>query len=391
MNIVLKAVTVLIVGMLALLSVFAPASGQGATGTVNVQVVYCPSLWQATEIVSVTPDCSPGPGQFSFYLIGDGTADYELLDVPLSGSASIDLPVGDYEVYEETTGVKMIIEVRAGAPVTRIVGIPSEAGPETPSGEFYISAWACPGATAVAFTDVVPGDCTRIATQMSFYLIGDGTDAHYPMPTLDTGAMRTSLPLGDYEVVHEPTQTHLFMTVSQNTGDVHLIVPADPEPEPANGDFYISAWECTSVTAVAFTDVVPGDCVRIATDLSYYLIGDGTAMYYPVPTLATGAMLVSLPLGDYQVVHEASQVHLFMTVSGETGDVHLVVPKAKAPVTPAPTSVPQPTAAPKPTAATVTKLPSTGSGPEANAAVLGAIVAGAVVSAGAIGMRLRKG
>lgn len=395
MKITLKAVTALIIGALAMMSVFTPVAGQSAIGTVNVQVVYCPQLEMAAQLPGVPAEfCSPGPGLFSFYLIGDGTADFELLNVPLSGTASIELPVGEYEVYEENTFVKMIVFVEADQTSSIVFGIPSEAGPETPSGDLYISAWACPGATEVAFADVVAADCVRIATDLSFYLIGDGTDAYYHVPTMTTGAILTSLPLGDYELVAEATQTHLFLTVGEGSRDVHIVFPkaADPVTPAPSGEFYISAWECPGVTEVAFTDAVGADCVRIATDLSFYLIGDGTATYYHVPTLATGAMLVGLPIGDYEVVHEASQTHLFMSVSNDTGDVHLVVPKAADPVAPTPvaTKAPAAPAAPKPTAAAVTKLPSTGSGPDANIAALGTMVAGAVLVAGTIGLRMRK-
>lgn len=383
-----KAIIAFIAGALLLLSMIAPAAGQGATGTVSVQVWYCPQLEMAAQLPGVPTGCSPGPGQFSFYLVGDGTADYELLDVPLSGSASIDLPVGEYEVYEENTQVKMSVFVEAGQTTSIVFGIPSEAGPETPSGDFYISAWSCPSVTEVAFTDVVPGDCTRIATDLTFYLIGDGTDAHYPVPTLATGAMLTSLPLGDYEVVHEPTQTHLFMTVGPETGDVNLVVPGETEPQPTTGELYISTWACPGVSVVSYAEVVPANCVRIATNLSFYLMGDGTDTYYSVYTVTSGAAQATLPIGMYEVVDEPTQAHVYVTIAAGTNEAHIVYPKAAPAVTPAPTVAAQPTAAPKP--ATVTKLPSTGSGPESNFAALGVIVTGAVLTAGALGLRMRK-
>lgn len=286
-----KTAIAVIVGALAMLSVFTSVAGQAATGTVSVQVVYCPQLNYPAELPGMPENCHPGPAQFSFYLVGDGTADYESLSVPETGTASIDLPAGEYEVWEENTQVKLSVFVTEGQTTSFVFGFPSESGPDTPSADFYISAWAC-----------------------------------------------------------------------------------------------------TSVSDVAFMSTVPGDCVRIATDLSFYLVGDGTNLFYPVPTLASGAMLTSLPHGDYEVVAEATQTHLPLTVNDEMGDVHIVFPKAADPVTPtpAPTTSAQPTAAPKPTAATVTKLPSTGSGTENDAATLGLIAAGAVLIFGAAGLRLRK-
>ena len=395
MNAFFRVVSAVIIGALSLLAIISPTAGQGATGTVNIQVVYCPQLEMAAELPGVPAEfCSPGPGQFSFYLVGDGTADFELLDVPLTGTASIDLPVGEYEVYEENTFVKMSVFVEADETTSIVFGIPSESGPETPSGEFYISAWECPGVTDVAFTDVVGADCVRIATDLSYYLIGDGTSTYYHVPTLATEAMLVGLPLGDYEVVHEASQTHLFMTVSEETGDVHLVVPGESEPVTPvpGGDVYVSTWACPGVSVVSFAEVVPADCVRIATNLTFYLMGDGTDAHHSVTTLTTGAVHESLPLGMYKVIDEPTQAHVYVTVSEEPSDAHIVYPKAADPVTPTPvpTKVPAAPVATKVPTTTVTKLPSTGSGPDANVVALGAIVVGAMLTVGAVGLQLRK-
>lgn len=237
MKAIVRMTSAFVIGVLALLAAVSSSAGQSATGTVNVQVLYCPQLEMAAELPGVPAYwCAPGPGQFSFYLVGDGTADFELLDVPVAGTASITLPVGEYEVWEENTFVKMSVVVEANTTTSIIFGIPSESGPETPSGDIYVSTWACPGVSVVSFADVVPADCVRIATNLTFYLMGDGTDAHYSVPTMTTGAILTSLPLGVYKVIDEPTQAHVYVTVGEETGDAHIVYPksADPvTPTPA--------------------------------------------------------------------------------------------------------------------------------------------------------------
>jgi LPXTG-motif cell wall-anchored protein len=119
-------------------------------------------------------------------------------------------------------------------------------------------------------------------------------------------------------------------------------------------------------------------------------MGDGTDTYYSVYTVTTGAAQATLPVGMYEVVDEPTQAHVYVTIEEGSNEAHIVYPKAAPAVTPVPTSVAQPTAVPKATAPAVTKLPSTGSGPESNLAAMGVMVAGAVLTAGAIGMRLRK-
>ena len=237
MRVILRVFSAFVISALAMLAAVSSMAGQGATGTVNVQVLYCPQLEMAAELPGV-PEywCAPGPGQFSFYLVGDGTADFEILDVPLAGTASITLPVGEYEVWEENTFVKMSVFVEPNKTTSIIFGIPSESGPETPSGDVYVSTWACPGVSVVSYADVVPADCVRIATTLTFYLMGDGTDAHYSVPTMTTGALLTSLPLGMYKVIDEPTQAHVYVTVGEQPSEAHIVYPkaADPvTPTPA--------------------------------------------------------------------------------------------------------------------------------------------------------------
>jgi hypothetical protein len=104
------------------------AGAQVATGTVNVQKYFCTYLDTTLLVEAIEEDeCDPGAATFTFYLVGDGTDDYEQLTVGANGAGSINLPVGAYEMVEEGTQTFFNINVLEGETVQLLIGNPAVA------------------------------------------------------------------------------------------------------------------------------------------------------------------------------------------------------------------------------------------------------------------------
>jgi hypothetical protein len=109
-------------------------AAQVATGTVTVQKYYCTYLEETLQVEAIDlTQCSPGAATFTFYLIGDGTADFEQLVLGSSGSGSIVLPVGSYEVVEEGSQTFFTVSVVAGGTTNLLVGNPAPVVPTVPA------------------------------------------------------------------------------------------------------------------------------------------------------------------------------------------------------------------------------------------------------------------
>lgn len=147
----------------------------------------------------------------------------------------------------------------------------------------------------------------------------------------------------------------------------------------------MGTFACTGVDSVSVIGKAGSDCVRTANSLSFYLVGDGSNAYFAVETNAADSTVVTLPVGDYEVVDEGTQTHLAVSVTEGTSGVDIGYPATSAPAAPAPTA----TAAPA-TTSPVTALPKTGSGPDASISMLVVTVAGAVLLSSVVGLRLRK-
>jgi len=110
------------------------------SGTVNISVFACTNVtdtvFQSGEVVSAAAipstagDCAPSAGTFTFYFIGDQTADFAQLFV--DGSGSIGLPAGDYEVVQEENQARTTITVVDGGVLTLVVTNPVAASGATP-------------------------------------------------------------------------------------------------------------------------------------------------------------------------------------------------------------------------------------------------------------------
>jgi hypothetical protein len=136
-----------------------PAEGLG-TGTVDVSAFACADIAGAVLQVGVNadPGCEPGYALLTFYLVGDGTNAAAQLEV--NGTGALELGAGQYEVVEETTGARVIINVGDGeiTPISALLpavapapgdgGAPAPAAPEAPAdgGDAAPAAPAAPAA-----------------------------------------------------------------------------------------------------------------------------------------------------------------------------------------------------------------------------------------------------
>jgi hypothetical protein len=90
----------------------------GGTGTVTVLKYYCTYLNETALVEAIEiGQCLPGEATFTFYLVGDGTDDFQLLNVSGAGQGSIELSVSKYEVVEEGPQAHFKVHVLAGANV----------------------------------------------------------------------------------------------------------------------------------------------------------------------------------------------------------------------------------------------------------------------------------
>lgn len=277
---IFKSISAVVVVAFAMLAALAPVAAQSAIGTVMVSVRYCPALAAPAELPGDPGDaCIPGPAQFTFYLVGDGTNSFESLTIDASGLGSISLPVGEYEVIEENSQVVMRVFVEDGATASLVFGFPGEAQPETPSGTLIVGTFACTGVESVSVIGKAGNDCVRTAKSLSFYLVGDSSNGFFAVDTNSAESTVVTLPVGDYEVVDEGTQTHLAVSVTEGTNGVDIGYPATSAP-----------------TAPAPTATVAPAATSPVTGLPITGSGPNASMSMLVVSIA-GAVLLSSAVG----------------------------------------------------------------------------------------------
>jgi len=419
-------------------------------GTVNAARFFCTGLtdtvWQASfvggvgaaaDIPSTAGDCEAGSTTFTFYLVGDGTADNAQLSV--DGSGTIGLPAGDYEVVDEVTQSHTFITVIAGSTLSLVASSPlAEPVPTEPvvtpdpntEATVNIAKFYCDGLfdvvwqgggvlSAAADIPTSQGRCTPGAATFTFYFVGDGTNAYAQVVVDGNGSV--GLPAGEYEVVEEETQARTTITVFD--GEIYSLVVSNPTgdfptPDPnGDGTVNIAKFYCTGIDDPIFlsdyiaefmpasADVndggIPtsaGQCWEGSATLTFYLVGDGTDDHAQV--VVDGATTVGLPAGEYEVVEEETQARALVDVYANTITSLVVLnPAGDQPtptVTAEPTHGPKPTHAPRPQQPTavatsaVKELPNTGQGSDSgsNMAMV-AMLAGAsiLLAAGALSRR----
>jgi hypothetical protein len=387
------------------------------TGFVDVFKIYCPGITETVFNGAVGEDCTPGAGTFTFYLVGDGTADYWQLNVWEDGFGFIELAPGTYEVVEEGTLATTTITVVAGETLTLTVANPGEA-PAPRDGTVNASAFSCTNISETIFTSdgfaVMAGlptfepACEPTPATLTFYLVGDATADFWQLELNSAGSI--VLPPGTYEVVEESTQASTFITVF--AGDfinLDVQIPAGGEVVPGSS-VNIAKFYCDTVTETEFLSLTASeyserdelfgapDCVAGYATFTFYLVGDGTADYAQIGVNGSGT--IGLDAGIYEVVEEETQATFTLEVfDGE--NTMLIV------------NNPMPEDGEVPGAPDdggddadddgkdadkdedgeeVTKLPSTGSGVSDGTAMLtiAAAAAAAISGAGAISLRNKR-
>lgn len=131
-------------------------------GSVEITKVYCDDLDDVVfgaDVDAIGEDCEAGPATFSFYLIGDGTADYTQIEVDESGTDAVDLLAGEYEVVEEGTQAKTTIEVFVNEPTTLVVQNPVPTDdPVTPVPTETVVPTETPGDDVTPAPTETPGE-----------------------------------------------------------------------------------------------------------------------------------------------------------------------------------------------------------------------------------------
>lgn len=374
-----KTYSFFLVGALAFVALLTPTQveAQEEVGTVEISAYHCLGLAVPGPLTNGLDDCVPGPASFDFYLYDDGTDDFQTIAVGDDGVASGTLPVGTYAVHETSWDTPVgDFEVTAEVPLVITWGIPRTDTPPVETGLLDVMTFECESVVGdpVILGEVAP-DCVQVSSTLSFYLIGDGTDDFWPLTTSATEPTTIELPVGDYEVVNEATQGIVNLSVPAGSSAVLIGYPASA-PDPEVGTLNINTIMCDNVVEPMVTDIVDDDCVRVAKNLSFYLVGDGTDDFIPVTTSSSDTTVVDLPIGDYEIVDEASQARLFVSVSTGTADLNIAYPWVD--------DDDDDDAPP------VTDLPETGVGTGNSVGAIGAVFGVAMLAAGAIGVRVRN-
>lgn len=330
----------------ATFTVVVAADVAATTGWVDVSKFYCPGVEEAMFLGpddGLDDDCVTGPATFTFYLVGDGTADYEQLQVWEDGYGVIELPAGTYEVYEEGTGIMTTIDVVAGA-YTGIGVVNPGTAPAPRDGTVNISVFSCTNITetdfnsdgfvatfAAASLPTFDPACEPGTATLTFYLYGDGTDDFWQVDVDGTGSI--VLAPGTYEVVEEGTQASATITVYP--GDFINLDVLVPTGEYAPGasvnvvKFYcdtVTETEFLSFSGTAYSDRLDlptaPDCVPGPATFTFYLVGDGTAEYAQLAVDGSGT--IGLEPGIYEVVEEGTQAHFRFEVLADDNTMLVV-------------------------------------------------------------------
>lgn len=338
-----KAFSFWMVGALALVALLAPTTSAAAqgTGTVTAHARYCTGLSYQGLMGEVGPDCVTGSAAFTFYLHGDGTDDNWTLNVGESGAASMELQAGKYDVWTPG-GPIFVVHVPDGGATSFTYGFPVAAPPAPapdpvppapdPVAEtavLNVNTYACTGVVGapIALVDI-GSDCTRIATNLDFYLWGDGTDDHWNLTTSASGPVSITLQIGGYEVLNTSTWERLGAQLPSGGATLSIGYAAVAVPAPVEtGELTVYTYSCTGVTggAIVLNGIGP-DCVRVSANLDFYLWGDGTDDHWRVTTSATAPVTAELLVGDYLVIDNPTWLRADATVVESGGTLSIGFP-----------------------------------------------------------------
>lgn len=241
MSRMLRSVVVLVVAAMMAFGASGLATAQQGTGTVRVLNYFCSYLESTGQVEAIDEsECAPGAGTFTFYLVGDGTADYEELAVDASGIGTISLAAGTYEVVAEQSQTHFTVSVVSGETTQLLVGNPSGGAPTPPpaaeTGTVTLQRYVCSYLDSTMLVEAIEQEqCDPLAATFSFYVVGDGTADYFAAYTGDDGQGSAELPVGAYELVDEYSQTHFDVNVLAGENAVLLIAgpeAAAPAPQP---------------------------------------------------------------------------------------------------------------------------------------------------------------
>lgn len=231
-----RLLVALVIGLMGLVGVMQQAGAQdAATGTVRVLKYYCTYLDTTQQLEAIDAnECTPGAATFTFYLIGDGTNDFEQLNVGPGGDASITLPVGSYEVVEEGTQTFFEVTVVEGQTTQLLVGNPAAdpvpTDPPPTTGTVTVQKYYCTYLDETLLVEAIEeAECTPGAATFTFYLIGDGTNDFEQLSVGANGQGVIELGVGSYEMVEEGSQT--VFTVTVLAGENAQLLIANPAVE----------------------------------------------------------------------------------------------------------------------------------------------------------------
>jgi hypothetical protein len=238
MSRIIRLLAALVISLMGLTGVLQEAGAQdAATGTVRVLKYYCTYLDTTLQLEAIDAnECTPGPGTFTFYRIGDGTNEYRQLVVGAGGDASITLPIGSYEVVEEETQSFFTVTVNVAETTQLLVGNPAvdvvPTEPPVTTGTVTVQNYYCTYIKDTLLVEAIDvNECSPGSATFSFYLVGDGTNDFKQIITHASGQGVIDLDVGSYEMVAEETQTHFSLNVLAGENVVLLI--ANPKVSAA--------------------------------------------------------------------------------------------------------------------------------------------------------------
>ena len=288
----------------------------------------------------IGPDCTPISTNLDFYLWGDGTDASWNLSTSSDGPVAIELQVGGYDVVDTVTWATVGAQVPSGGGDLAIGYAAVAPDPPAPTPEtamLEVSTYACTGVVGapIALGEIGP-DCTPISTNVDFYLWGDGSDASWNLTTSADGPVTIDLAVGGYQVVDTTTWATLGTQVPSGGGSLAIGYAAEPAPPVVEtAVMNVEVYSCTGVTgtAIVLGEISP-DCVRVSTDLEFYLWGDGTDEHATLTSSADGTVAVELPVGGYEVWDVTTWQKVGVNVPAEGGTVAIGLPAAEFGVTP---------------------------------------------------------
>lgn len=354
-----------------------------ATGSLQFGVYRCGPEDGITESFLQFPPrtdllpCQPEAGVFSIYTYGDGSADYQAVDT--SVTPAIDLPVGSYQVVDETTQLKLDVTIGEGDVITVLA---AHVVDTQPTGRLTLTGWACTDATSNAIYGSDPwmgstlpdgptSDCTVFTPNWTVY-------DEYRFENRAVDGTTLVLPVGLYTVTDQDTGLSAAMYVSEGQETVVLSVHAS-EPQEPTYELNMTSYQCNQFekdfiqnsSFVSMNEL--SRCTQVSTIFGVYQNGT------QVSGLENSAnQSLFLPAGTYTVVDETTGLQTDVVVGPEKVGIVISIHTNQDDVVAKPTA---PAPAPTATApAKVTALPSTGGQPENESSLLPMVMMLGVVS-----------